>query len=52
MSKACSSGTPARSIVDSCRVNIVMSFSVIFLPFGSVCLVILVTGCPGGAALS
>ena len=32
MSKACSSGTPARIITDSCRVNIVMSFSVIFLP--------------------
>jgi hypothetical protein len=33
MSKACSSGTPARIITDSWRVNSVMSFSVIFLPF-------------------
>src|SRR5947209_4241773 len=46
ISKHCRSGTPALSIVASWRVNIVTSFSVIFLPPRNVCRFILVTRMP------
>ena len=46
MSKACSSGTPARSIVASCRVKNVMSFSLTLRPPRNVCRLILVTRMP------
>ncbi len=46
ISNDCSSGTPALSIVASWRVNIVTSFSVIFLPPRNVWRLILVTRMP------
>ena len=46
MSNACSSGTPAFSIVASWRVKNVMSFSLTLRPPRNVCLLILVTRMP------